>query len=890
MKVTRLALAEFKRFRTSFELSDLQPGLNLFTGPNEAGKSTLVEAIRSAFFERHRANLTALKPWEDSSAAPTIELDFEHLGKHYHLEKRFIKKARCQLRIDDAFYEGDDAEDQLKQLLGFTQSARGASDQRDWGIPGLLWVQQGSAQDIATPVAEASDRLRSVLESMISDISSSSGDALIAEVKRRRDELLTPSAGKPRGDYDQALKASARLEEQLTQLDSDITRYRQQVDELSRLKQEQQEERHHAPAEELKQQLSQARTELERLSGLKQRIEAERHALKQLDVQLELLEERLAGYHSEQAEYATLQQQEGQCIEALDQARQQQQLANSQCERLHKARQQLRAHLLKARQQAQQHNLAQRLQQLDSDITHATQQLDKAEVLWQELTDLEQRQQVLKIDAAGVASLEQTCQALNEVTIQRRAQATQLAYQLEDGAGVSVDTTTIAGHGDIELTRAASVAIEGIGTLTITPGGNGLEQLDQRHADISQKVTDQLEALGVDTLAAAHRQLHQQRELAGDIKLKHARYKDLAPEGIDRLRQALAMKQRERADHQQQLELSHHQATSASPMLQDEVSPDLNQLDETELERRSEELEGEIQAADTQRNESTLAVTRADLDYQRHRQAIETLEKQLNAPERSERQQALQHSRNSQVNERSQRAAQLATLEAELAAAKPDLLEQDVERYQLSLAQLERRQSERRDSITRLEGELSSLGAQGLEEQRAELHSEHVHQQHRVAEFERRARALDLLLSRLNDKRQHLVQQLQQPLLAKMAHYLNILLPDARLELDDELAPTRLVRGDGHAVESGPLDDFSFGAREQLGVISRLAYADLLHEHDHPTLIILDDALVHADSQRLGSMKRVLFDAAKRHQILIFSCHPAAWQDIGVEARRITRA
>ena len=41
------------------------------------------------------------------------------------------------------------------------------------------------------------------------------------------------------------------------------------------------------------------------------------------------------------------------------------------------------------------------------------------------------------------------------------------------------------------------------------------------------------------------------------------------------------------------------------------------------------------------------------------------------------------------------------------------------------------------------------------------------------------------------------------------------------------------------------------------GVISRLAYADLLKEAGRPTLIILGDALVHGDDQRLEQMKHV---------------------------------
>jgi uncharacterized protein YhaN len=79
----------------------------------------------------------------------------------------------------------------------------------------------------------------------------------------------------------------------------------------------------------------------------------------------------------------------------------------------------------------------------------------------------------------------------------------------------------------------------------------------------------------------------------------------------------------------------------------------------------------------------------------------------------------------------------------------------------------------------------------------------------------------------------------------------------------------------------------SFGAREQMGIISRLAYAGLLRDAGRPTLIILDDALVHCDEERLAQMKRVLFDAATRHQILLFTCHPTKWRDLGVGARSL---
>ena len=117
--------------------------------------------------------------------------------------------------------------------------------------------------------------------------------------------------------------------------------------------------------------------------------------------------------------------------------------------------------------------------------------------------------------------------------------------------------------------------------------------------------------------------------------------------------------------------------------------------------------------------------------------------------------------------------------------------------------------------------------------------------------------------------------------------YLQLLFPQASVSVDDNLVPQTLLRIGQGQEERGDFNALSFGAREQMGLISRLAYADLLQEAGRPTLIILDDALVHSDAQRIGQMKRILFDAAQRHQILLFTCHPLNWRDLGVPAREL---
>ena len=56
MRLLRLKVEQLRRFRQPVEIRDLDAGINLFTGPNESGKSTLVRAIRAAFFERYKSS------------------------------------------------------------------------------------------------------------------------------------------------------------------------------------------------------------------------------------------------------------------------------------------------------------------------------------------------------------------------------------------------------------------------------------------------------------------------------------------------------------------------------------------------------------------------------------------------------------------------------------------------------------------------------------------------------------------------------------------------------------------------------------------------------------------------------------------------------------------
>lgn len=72
----------------------------------------------------------------------------------------------------------------------------------------------------------------------------------------------------------------------------------------------------------------------------------------------------------------------------------------------------------------------------------------------------------------------------------------------------------------------------------------------------------------------------------------------------------------------------------------------------------------------------------------------------------------------------------------------------------------------------------------------------------------------------------------------------------------------------------------SYGEREQLGTLVRLAYACVLAK-DEPQAVILDDPLAHSDSARHRRMLDVVTDASKRNlQIIVLTCHPERFDQL----------
>lgn len=874
MKISKIRIEQFRRFRQPVEIDGLHDGINLFVGPNEAGKSTVAEAIRVAFFERHRSgSVDVLRPWGDGAASPAVAIDFDLGGKAASLRKQFLQRRHCELVIDGQRSEGMQAEDCLAELLGFGFAGKGLSSPSHWGIPGLLWIEQGKAQELAEPVAHAGEYLQRALGAALGGVASSMGDAVIERIERERNALLSESQGKPRGDYGKAVDRLREITAELARVEAEVASYRERVDQLEKLRSEHARDEAGKPWVALREQERHARDRLADVARLRQARDEVQQDIKRIDEQRALYRERLALFDAQREQLASRRK----AVEEARLALQAFGAALASCrpahERARAAIDQARGTLALARQEEARRVLAGRAQELVRQAQKARDVLAQAEVEQQALAAAQREAASTELSEGDLANLREQRVRQRALEAVQEAVATRLRYRLDPDRSVRIGDREYSGDGEISIVAPTALALPGIGHIELIPGGDELAAAVRELQDVKARHQAALLGLGVASLDQAEARHLRHRELLGDVKRHRGALNLLAPAGVDALRS--------------ELDATGSRLRACQASL-DELAPvpdgaaDLPSVADAQAEEEAARIE--LERVSGVLSSAEAAASSARTSFETAQGELRASEAVVAAPDRAARLQQVQDRLTDAGAALDALNRRIVELQAGIDAVQPDLLEQDLRRCSASADALELAHRERESRINRLEAELQALGAQGLDEKRADLARDHEHTGRRVRELQRHAAALDHLLQTLRGKRAALTRRLHAPLQRHLNRYVQLLFPQATLELGEDFVPRLLTRP---GREAGDFDELSFGAREQMGVISRLAYADLLKESGRPTLIILDDILVHSDEDRLTQMKRVLFDAASRHQIMLFSCHPEKWRDLGVRARAV---
>ena len=98
------------------------------------------------------------------------------------------------------------------------------------------------------------------------------------------------------------------------------------------------------------------------------------------------------------------------------------------------------------------------------------------------------------------------------------------------------------------------------------------------------------------------------------------------------------------------------------------------------------------------------------------------------------------------------------------------------------------------------------------------------------------------------------------------------------IRIDENLHVTGVVREAGH---EEAFHHLSMGTQEQIAVLIRLAFAEMLVEQGHPATVVLDDALVFSDDRRIGRMFDILNRVARKVQIIVLTCREQLFEGLG---------
>ena len=866
LKIRRIALSNFRKFRDPFVLDGLTDGLNVIIEPNETGKSTLLEAMRAAFFIRHNTANRLARSYapHGEAVAPQIEIGFEARGEDWQVNKRFLKGASVEVRGPDGRAQGEEAEAQLQALLGARRDTSQAGDATAHGALGLLWVGQAQALEVTAPGDIVRDSVRAALEAEVGTIM---GGAAYQRVRPRIDSQFADywtTTGRPSGRQTTARTEHDAAENAATEAATRLAALEQGFSDLEAAR---------ARLKVLDRDLADT-TDADRRKALVGQIDVARSAAQLRDTRLAeqgRLADQVKGLEDLTARLADAEKAVRDTAAALSKAREKRSSLEEELSSTRERAGTARDRLATARDNRRKAHAA---------LEGAT-KLVAARTRHVEITRVRQRHVELlplerELEAAGklgttvippsvIKALEERERAVDKARAAVEAGATRIEF-VGDVSGVRIDGVA-AVPGDCTLSRETRIQLGGAELIIRPPAG--LQSAETALANARDDLGATLADHGVTSVADARSRNEVARDAVANVRTLEAQIFGLTPAvpllgiaaGASALKTFMAGVP-ESAEGEASGEEPDVDALTAITAEADSALAKAEGVDEAasaqlrELEARNAPLM--VQAAGAERDAAN---------------AVEQLAALRVKPEVNRLDEAL-------LEARQREAAALVSLQdAERAATAHDVAA--IERQigvldkRVEIARTQRIDLEK--VIAGLEARIEAEGGKGLADRAAVAREEADAAAANMARVTQEAETLKLLRDTLEGARAETSRTFVGPVARRARRHIERLLPGCDPSFGDDLGLTSIVRS-GLGENCG---DLSRGTQEQLAVLTRLAFADMLLEQGVPVSLILDDPLVYSDDARLDLMTDILIDAATRMQVILLTCRDRAFRHLG---------
>lgn len=874
MKLISLTLDNWRG--VSHSQIDFDDGVTLIEGPNEVGKSSLVEALRMLFRKKSSSkgqDVQAVQP-VGKDLGSSVSAEVRCGDYHFTYRKTYNRNRSTELHVLAPRAEqltGDDAHNRAWEIL---------SSHIDTALWDSLLVEQG--KEIGGVKLSDSDGLARALDNAAGG-SGVSGEesALFGAVQAEYERYFTLKSGKPRFADEQQRVADytakvGTLRTQVQELDEDLRRFEGVSAEISRLQR---------ALPELRAARDQHAERWAAVDSLQHRLAAREEELKPLE---QLLDHARSQWEQRQKAGVEIARRSAE-LEEKKNALQPLAEGLAELERtvataeagLRDLRDRHRQ-LQRARTQAQQD--ASYLQDAAA-VSRLQQLLERVQVQRDAVEKLRETLAGIHITAEGRKAIQAAASALEVARRTRDNAATRLDVEALQGLEVQLDGEPLklsAGEAlERQVASALQLEIPGLARLRVTPAASAAdlaEEVDSRQQELDDllaryQVPSVEQAITQDELRVDTEQALQAARRRIDDILQGSDEDSLQAE-CRRLQQACedVMTQRENA-----LPLP---ASAQEARAQLEKASNALELCEADLERKTGGLEqqrGELARAQADQQQASTEVNalvsvldekRASLKRESEAQPDATLEQAVT--EQQARLDAI--------------AGELDQLRTELKAADPESTQLQLDNASKALQRAERDIIELEQEQAVLKSRLDRAQANGLFEELEHAEQALEEAEETLAATERRAAAAKLLWETLNQHRDASRQAYVRPLRDGIQSLGRIVFGS---DFDITLAEDWTILDVTRNGQTVPFDSLSIGAKEQLGILTRLAAARIVAD-DGGVPVIIDDALGFSDPARLQSMGAAIAAAGRDAQVVLLSCTPGRFMHVGdVGVRRL---
>lgn len=875
MKLRSISLSNVRRFAGQLAvISGIGDGISVIAQPNEFGKSTFFDALQAVFFTTYSSKNREIQSLQPQPAGGKVEIavDIELPHGRFRIEKRFLSKPMARVTDLDRgaiVAQDDGAEHWIKAL----------TDQGLSGPAGLLWVRQGVTRlesDDKGENAKALTERRNLLSAVAGEIDLMTGGRRMDRVRDRATQELTrlasasgrPKAGGPwkdaKDEVDRLTALFASLGTTCREFSDALTRRREIEARLAALEQPEARTRRVAALKAAEMTLAAAQAHAAKLAEARQSAEIAR--LRQADHarRLAALDGSIRLTGKTRLALETVQGVENTVALRLAQATEAEALATSVLQTQSERVRDLRDKLARLRKQAAAREARERLTQLADRLTQAESHRTRIEAIEASLA-------ANRVTQDRVAVIDKAVLSLSEARLIASAQAVSVTLHYDGDAQVLRDGVPVP-PGETLLDGPMDLTLPGIGRMVIDPGSaaKGADRMTLTRAESA--LVRALAAASVGHPDAAHAALRARQEAEQEARLAQGLLKSLAPEGLAALR-LLWTRTQDAAD-------------TGLADLADLADPALTESDLAQSE--AAEAEARLKADAARAAVSALAAERAGARMGLSAAITAHAEAEAAAGDPATRAARLALSQ----TDAAQSGADLHAVEsalAALAADAPDLAtaQAELSRAKGAVTETEKEIERLRVDRARLEGEIGKQADLGVEERLAEAEGALVTATEREARYGAEVAALAHLLSVLDETRTAAREAYFGPVQRELQPLLTILADNAALTFDDDsLLPGVLARQGG----AEPVETLSGGTQEQIAILTRLAFARLFAKAGRPVPVILDDALVHTDDDRIRRMFTALHRVAVDQQVIVFTCRQLAFQDLGGARPDITVA